>query len=309
MNTTRDPVAPKTPAAQADPEATQPLKAAFWMMGAIVSFSTMAVAGRAVAVELDTFELMLYRSIIGLCIVICVARLAGTLGTVRARRMPLHFMRNISHFAGQNLWFAAISLAPLAQVIAIEFTSPIWIVLLAPLVLGETLTRRRIAVAVIGFIGAMMVARPDMSAPETGVIFAALAAIGFAGSALFTKMLTRTESVTSILFWLTLMQFMFGALTASWDLDVVWPSLAVWPWVVLVSVTGLSAHFCLTAALTLAPAVTVMPLDFARLPVIAGIGILLYSEPLDPWVIAGASIIFSANYINILLEARKSRRA
>lgn len=309
MNTTRDPVAPKTPAAQADPEATQPLKAAFWMMGAIVSFSTMAVAGRAVAVELDTFELMLYRSIIGLCIVICVARLAGTLGTVRARRMPLHFMRNISHFAGQNLWFAAISLAPLAQVIAIEFTSPIWIVLLAPLVLGETLTRRRIAVAVIGFIGAMMVARPDMSAPETGVIFAALAAIGFAGSALFTKMLTRTESVTSILFWLTLMQFMFGALTASWDLDVVWPSLAIWPWVVLVSVTGLSAHFCLTAALTLAPAVTVMPLDFARLPVIAGIGILLYSEPLDPWVIAGASIIFSANYINILLEARKSRRA
>jgi len=292
---------------QTSPDAAEPLKAAIWMVGAIVSFSAMAVAGREVAVELDTFELMLYRSIIGFGIVITVARIMGTLGTVRVHRMPLHVMRNISHFAGQNLWFAAIGLAPLAQVVAIEFTSPIWIVLLAPLVLGEKLTGRRIAVAIIGFIGAMMVARPDLSAPETGMIFAALAAIGFAGSALFTKMLTRTESVTCILFWLTAMQAVFGAVMAGWDADVVWPSVSVWPWVVLVSVTGLSAHFCLTTALTLAPAVTVMPLDFARLPVIAGLGIWLYSEPLDPWVIAGAAVIFGANYINIVLEARKSR--
>ncbi len=278
------------------------------MSGAIVSFSLMAIAGRALSAELDTFELMFYRSVIGICIVLSIAALAGTAGTIRARQMPLHLMRNISHFAGQNLWFAAIGLAPLAQVVALEFTSPIWIVLLAPLVLGEKLTARRIGVAVIGFIGAMMVARPDMSLPQTGAIFAALAAIGFAGSALFTKLLTRTESVTSILFWLTLMQAVFGAVTAGYDGDLVWPSLAIWPWVVLVSVTGLSAHFCLTTALTLAPAVTVMPLDFARLPVIAGIGIVLYAEPLDFWVLTGAAVIFGANYINLFIEARQARR-
>ena len=290
------------------PQQDRPLKAALWMIGAIVSFSTMAIAGRGVAAELDTFELMLYRSIIGFGIVLSIASFAGTQGTIRVYAMKLHFARNLSHFAGQNLWFAAISMIPLAQVVALEFTLPIWVVLLAPLVLGEALTMRRITVAIIGFIGAMIVARPDMANPETGLIFAAIAAVGFAGSAIFTKLLTRTESVTSILFWLTLMQAMFGLIMAGWDAQITWPSLAIWPWVVLVAITGLAAHFCLTTALTMAPATIVMPLDFARLPVIALIGMTLYAEALDPWVMLGAAIIFGANYVNLYIESRQAPR-
>ncbi len=275
------------------------------MLGAIVSFSAMAVAGRAVAAELDTFELMMYRSFIGIALVVGIGAATGHLRDIRVTNMPLHIARNLSHFAGQNFWFAAITMIPLAQVIALEFTSPIWIALLAPIFLAEKLTRLRMLVAVLGFIGAMIVARPDFSNVEVGVLFALSAAIGFAGSAIFTKLLTRKEKITSILFWLTVMQAVFGVVCSAYDGDVAIPSAPLLPWVVLVSVTGLAAHFCLTTALAHAPATIVMPFDFARLPVIALIGVWLYAEALEWPVILGACIIFGANYLNIAAENRR----
>ncbi|MEM7471074.1 MAG: DMT family transporter [Pseudomonadota bacterium] len=285
-------------------EQTQPLKAALWMMGAIVSFSAMAIGGRAVAAELDTFELMMYRSFIGIMLVLAFASAFGTLRDIKTTQLGLHLSRNLSHFAGQNLWFAALSMIPLAQVVALEFTSPIWIMLLAPLFLSERLSARRVFVALVGFAGAMIVARPDFTNIQPGILLAAGAAIGFAGSAIFTKILTRTQKITSILFWLVVMQAALGVICSVWDGDVAWPSSAVIGWVGLVAVTGLAAHFCLTSALQLAPASVVMPCDFARLPVIALIGVWLYAEPLEWPVVLGACIIFGANYFNIFAESR-----
>ncbi len=105
---------------------SQPIQAAVWMIGAIGAFTSMAVSGRELASELDTFEIMLYRSVIGIAIVLLIGALAGTLGQINRRAIHIHLIRNISHFAGQNLWFFAIPLIPLTQVFALEFTSPIW---------------------------------------------------------------------------------------------------------------------------------------------------------------------------------------
>lgn len=275
------------------------------MIGAILSFSAMAVGGREVAAELDTFELMMYRSFIGLALVLSLSWAFGTIKDISSQKLGLHVLRNISHFAGQNLWFAALVMIPMAQVVALEFTSPIWITLLAPLFLSETLTRTRLIAAGLGFTGAMIVARPDFNQIDPGIVLAAGAAIGFAGSAIATKLLTRHEGITSIMFWMTVMQAVFGVICAGYDGDVVLPSLVILPWVILVALTGLAAHFCLTSALTHAPATLVMPLDFARLPVIALIGVWLYAEPFEWQILLGAIIIFSANYINILTETRR----
>jgi drug/metabolite transporter (DMT)-like permease len=103
------------------------------------------------------------------------------------------------------------------------------------------------------------------------------------------------------------MQAVFGIACASWDGDVTWPSLAIWPWVVAISFAGLGAHFCLTKALSLAPAIIVMPFDFARLPIIALIGALAYNEALDPWVFLGAAIIFGSNYLNLAAPSPTKR--
>ena len=280
------------------------IKAALWMTGCIASFSIMAVAGREVSSELDTFEIMMYRSLFGVIIVVAVALMAGTLQEVNRDNLGLHALRNVAHFTGQNLWFYAVTAIPLAQVFALEFTTPLWVIVLSPLILGERLTAMRALAAVMGFVGILIVARPDMDGINSGVITAASCAIFFALTIMLTKRLTRTQTITCILFYLTTMQLVLGVIAAGYDGDIAWPSAAALPYVILIGAAGLMAHFCMTNALVIAPATVVVPIDFIRLPVIAVIGMLLYSEPLDVWVFAGAVIIFAGNYMNILSETR-----
>jgi drug/metabolite transporter (DMT)-like permease len=281
------------------------LRAGLWMSGAIVSFCAMAVAGRSLAAEIDTFEMMLYRSLIGIGLVLAVGGLLGRLGEINAQSLGLHAVRNVFHFTGQNLWFFSLTFIPLAQVFALEFTSPLWVTLLAPLVLGERLTRTRVLAAALGFAGILIVARPGFTEINIGVLAAAASAIGFAGNILFTKKLTRTATITCILFWLTVMQAGLGLVTAGWDGDIAWPSAAAWPWIAVIGCAGLLAHLCLTNALMVAPATVVVPFDFIRLPVIAVIGMALYGEALDVFVFLGAAVIFAANYLSIWTESRR----
>ncbi|MFD3189131.1 DMT family transporter [Sedimentitalea sp. HM32M-2] len=294
------------------PSASAPLpmlRAALWMTGAIASFSSMAVAGREVSIALDTFEIMLYRSAIGLGIVVAVLGLTGKLHQISRQRLGGHLMRNLAHFTGQNLWFFAIASVPLAQVFALEFTSPLWVIVLSPLLLGERLTPVRALAALLGFAGILIVARPSPDTISIGVLAAASAAVFFAVTNICTKRLTRTESVGAIMFWLTAMQLLFGLVTAGFDGRIALPDPQTAPWLVIIALAGLLAHFCITNALAIAPATVVIPFDFARLPTIAVVGMLLYGEALDIWVFVGAAVIFVANYINIQAETRRIRVA
>tara|TARA_R110000850_G_scaffold49695_5_gene122416 strand:- start:5970 stop:6833 length:864 start_codon:yes stop_codon:yes gene_type:complete len=280
-------------------------KAALWMTGAIASFSFMAVAGRELSGEYDTFEIMLYRSLVGVIIVVGFTATKNRWHEVRTDQLGRHFIRNLFHFTGQNLWFYAVAVVPLAQVFALEFTSPLWVAILAPLLLGERMTRVRFLAAVMGFVGILIVTRPNIQTFDVGLITAAMAAICFALTNLLTKRLTRDNSIISILFFLTTIQLGFGLLAAGYDGDIALPNAGSLPFLVLVGCAGLLAHFCLTNALAIAPATVVVPLDFARLPAIAIIAMVLYDEPLEIWVFVGAAVIFTANYLNIWNETRK----
>ncbi len=283
------------------------LIAAAWMIGAISSFTLMAVAGRTVSVELDTFEIMLFRSLTGIVIVVGIATAKGKLSQIGRSRLGLHATRNIFHFAGQNLWFYAITVIPLAQVFALEFTTPIWVILLSPLILGERITSVGLVSAAIGFLGILIVARPDPANISWGLMAAAGCAVFFALTAIFTRKLTQTETITTILFYLTVMQAVFGLVCAGIDGDLAVPSATALPWVVLIGCAGLMAHFCLTKALSIAPASIVMPIDFVRLPTIAIVGMVLYHEPIEIWIFVGAALIFAANYLNISAAVRSAR--
>ncbi|WP_299768287.1 DMT family transporter [uncultured Tateyamaria sp.] len=283
------------------------LRAALWMTGSIASFSTMAVAGREVSDSLDTFEIMMYRSVVGILVVCAFALATGAWRSIKTDRLGTHLVRNVAHFTGQNLWFYAVTVIPLAQVFALEFTSPIWVIVLSPLILGERLTRVRALAAIMGFIGILIVARPDMAGINAGVITAASSAIFFALTIMLTKRLTRHEGITSILFWLTSMQLVMGIAMAGYDGDIALPDLQTGPWVFLIGCAGLLAHYCLTNALSIAPATVVVPIDFIRLPTIAVIGMLAYGEVIDVWVFVGAAVIFAGNYVNILVESRQSK--
>jgi drug/metabolite transporter (DMT)-like permease len=265
------------------------LVAAAWMTGAIASFSLLAVAARAVSPALDTFEIMLFRSGMGLLMVAAWLAATGRLREARPRRLDIHAARNVIHFAGQNLWFYALTVLPLAQVFALEFTSPLWVILLAPLFVGERLTGRALLAG--------------------GLVAAALCAVCFAVTSLVTKRLTRTQPVVAILFWLNAFQLLFSAVIVGWDGVAPVPTAAQLPWLLVIGVTGLAAHLCLTSALNAAPASVVMPLDFARLPVIAVVGWAFYAEALDPLVFAGAALILLGNLLTLRRAPQVAGRA
>jgi len=277
----------------------QPVKAALWMLGAIASFTLMAVAGRAVQVELTSFQLMFWRSLMGFAIIAALVLFSRAgLRQVRSAQPGLHLARNVFHFAGQNLWFYGIMAIPLSQLVALEFTMPLWVVLLAPLVLGERLTWRKIGLAALGFAGVLVVAQPGVQPVGLGHLAGLLAAVGFAMNLMLTKMLMRHDGVLCVLFWMTVSQAIFG-FALSFIGGFTWPSAALIPWLAVVGVTGLTAHYALTTALSLAPASVVAPMEFARLPIIALVGVAVYAEALDPFVFLGALIIFGANWLNL----------
>jgi drug/metabolite transporter (DMT)-like permease len=276
-----------------------PLTAALWMIGAMVSFSVMAIAGRELAGHLSTFEIMLYRSVIGFVIVVSVISITGRFYEIKTNRLWLHLLRNIAHFSGQNLWFLAVAFIPFSQLFALEFSTPIWVALLAPFFLNETLTRSRLAAVVFGFVGVLIVARPDVSAISPAILAAISCAVCFAGSMMATKKLTADQSTSCILFWLTAMQLVMAIGFTGYDGHVTLPQGINILWVGAVGLGGLTAHFCITKALSVAPAIIVMPLDFMRLPLVAVIGFLFYGEALEWPIMLGAVIILAANVVNL----------
>lgn len=276
--------------------APRPARAALWMAGAILSFTAMAVAGRAIQTELDSFELMFWRSLIGFFVICAVVLIYPV--RLRPTSPGLHLTRHAFHFAGQNLWFYGIMVIPLAQLVALEFTMPIWVVLLAPLVLGERLTARQLGCAVLGFAGIMIVAQPGVQPLSSGHLAGIACAVAFAINVLLTKRIMRDDAILCVLFWMTASQTVFGLVLAPWG-GFTWPSAAIWGWLVVVGLTGLSAHYALSSALGLAPVAIVSPMEFFRLPVIALVGVWLYAEAFDPFVALGGVVILTANWLNI----------
>ncbi|TNC51195.1 DMT family transporter [Rubellimicrobium rubrum] len=272
------------------------------MAGSVGSFSLLAIAGRQVSAAFDTFEIMFYRSGVGFLIVAALLAASGRLNEARPHRLGLHVLRNLIHFTGQNLWFYALAVIPLAQVFALEFTTPLWVLLMAPLVLGERLTGRGLLAGVIGFGGVLLVARPEFGNLDPGILAAALCAICFAITSMMTKRLTRTQPVTGILFWLNAFQLALATIAVGWDLEVPVPSAAQLPLFIIIGITGLAAHWCLTNALNVAPASVVMPMDFVRLPLIAVVGWALYGERLDMFVVLGAAMILGGNLLTLLRQ-------
>jgi drug/metabolite transporter (DMT)-like permease len=276
-----------------------PVAVALWMFGAIASFALMGVAGRELYAELDTFGILLLRSIIGLLVVVILLQIKGW-HHARTTRLPTQIMRNIVHYGGQFGWFFGISLLPLAQVFALEFTVPLWGLLLAAIFLKEQLTSARLVALGLGLLGVIVILRPGLIPINVAVVAVLASAMCYAITHITTKSLIVTDSPLAILFYMTLVQLPIG-IVAAWSTFTV-PSLALWPWAIIVGLTALTAHYCLAEALARGDAAVVLPIDFLRLPVIAVVAALVYGEPIDIWLFAGAALMVAGNLYNLRAE-------
>ena len=278
-------------------------RAVLWMVGTLVSFATMAIAVRELTDTINSFEIVFLRTSVALAIILGTVLFRGW-KTISTNHLRLHIFRNSIHYIGNLTWIVGVSLIPLAQVFALEFSIPIWVAIFAVLFLKEKLTIGKIIAISCGFLGVLVILRPGLITIDQGSLAVLCAAFCFATANVITKSLSKTDQPLTILFLMFIMQLPISAIGAYF----VWTS-PVWadcPWILLVGIMSLTAHYCMTRAITLADVTVVIPIDFMRMPIIAIIGFYLYSEPFSIWIFLGAVLIFSGNYFNIYHERKKT---
>lgn len=272
-------------------------KAALWMAGWLSLMLLMSVAGRAATIEIDIFQIMELRAIIGLALLWPLVHAAGGLRAMKSDVLGQHIGRNVVHYFAQYAWLLALTMIPLAQLISIEFTMPVWTAIFAGLFLGERIGGLKIVSIVLGILGVAIIVRPGLDHLDPGQLIALVMAVGFGISVTMVKGLTRHDSVVRIMFWMLVIQGLIGLLPALWVWR--WPSAEAWAWIVVIAACGTFSHYCMAKAMTYADATIVIPMDFLRVPLSAALGYLLYSEMLDVWTVAGAALILFGNLLNL----------
>lgn len=273
-----------------------------WMAGWLLQMLVIAIAGREALRALNVFQVMEFRSVVGILLLLPLIHRAGGWAHLRTRHLLPHVTRNLVHYVAQAGWFFALTLIPLAEVVAIEFTTPIWTAILATIFLGERMNVSRILAVALGLIGVVVIVRPGLDTISTGQLIALLAAVAFGVSVVMVKSLTRTDTPLQIIFWMTVVQSIAGLVPAIavWT----WPDAATWGWLLVVAVCGTFSHYCMARAMLYADATIVVPMDFLRVPLTALAGWLLYAERMDLLAVLGAAMILGGNLLNLRSPAK-----
>ncbi|NQV81603.1 MAG: DMT family transporter [Alphaproteobacteria bacterium] len=283
----------------------QPVVAALYMLAATVLFSIMVASVRHVSSEVDSFEIVFFRNLLGIFIIGPIVARRG-LGFLRTSRLRLYAWRAAFGLGSMFMWFYAITVTPIAEAVALSFTSPLFVTVIAVFLLHEKVGTPRWVATAIGFGGAMIVLRPGIAEVTTGHMLLIASSILMAVSIVSIKMLARTEPPERIVAYMVIIFTPVSLIPALFVWE--WPSLNAWFWLVVVAGAGTFAHIAFTRALSKADASAVMPLDFMRLPATAVIGYLAFSEIPDVWTFTGAVVIFVSS-IYIARRENQDRKA
>ncbi len=277
------------------------------MSGALASFCILAIGARELSGELSIAQSLCIRSAIGLILLSCIylirsryfkkRSLEKTSKQQKIKVIKLHLFRNTSHFLAQYGWFFGIGLLPLAEVFALEFTVPIWTMLIASLFLNEKVTQNKLLAITLGTLGVLVIVKPGYALIDYASIVVLGSAVCFAISHTTTKRLSTTESPINILLYMCIIQLPIGLLLSisTW----VWPHGEQWLWLVVIGLSALSAHYCLAKAMQYAEITTIITLDFFRLPLIAMVGVAFYSEKLELALLLGGGLMLIGNLIGV----------
>lgn len=271
--------------------------ATFWMIGALASFCLMAIGARELSGAISTFEVLFFRSLIGLFVVVGLLMISKNTAALASQKLGKHIFRNLFHFAGQYGWFIGIGLLPFAEVFALEFTVSIWTLIIAILFLKETLTARKVIALILGLLGVVVIVRPGYEIIDVASFVVLGSALCFAIAHTTTKSLASTEKPMTILFYMCIVQLPIGLIFALFEWR--WPTSFQWVWITVIGLAALTAHFCMTKAMQHAEVTTVITLDFLRLPLIALVGVLFYGEALELALLLGGAIMLASNLVSL----------
>ncbi len=277
-----------------------------WMLAAGLLFVLLNAVLRLLAQQLEPLVVQFLRNASGVVVMLPFIARAG-LAAYRPSGLGGQVWRGAVHTAGLTLWFMAVPHVPLAEITALGFTTPLFIMLGAAVFLRERMVAARWVAALAGFAGVLIVVAPALggaSGPWPLVLLAA--APLFAASFLITKALTRRDQPHVIVAWqsLTVALFTLPMALLRWE----WPTAEQWGWVLLSGVLGTAGHLCLTRAFALADLSVTQPVKFLELVWSVLLGLAIWGEVPGPAALAGGAVIFAATSWIARREARGEAR-
>ena len=261
-----------------------------WMLGFIINISIMAISIRELSLKYTSFEIQNFRNIFSIIIIILIFMVTKNTN-LNTFQLKNNFIRNIFHFIGQSAWTWGLTVLPLAVVFSLEFTMPIWAVIIAIVLLKEKITLNKIFFLIIGLIGTLIIFMPDTKYIGFYNIIVLCSAITYAIAHNFTKKLTTTDSILSILFFMSIIQLPFSLVGSLIIGNLQYNIMMEIPLIILLTITSLLAHYSLSSALKYSDASIVLPIDYIRLPLIVFIGWYYYDEKISTNVVIGSILI------------------
>ena len=261
-----------------------------WMLGFIINITIMAIIIRELSIKYSSFEIQNFRNIFGIIIILSIYLFKNN-AQIRTYQIKTNLIRNIFHFIGQSAWTWGLTVLPLAVVFSIEFTMPIWAAIISLIIFKEKITLNKIFFLIIGLLGTWIILMPDSKYLGLYNIVVLCSAITYAIAHNFTKKLTNTDSILSILFFMSIIQLPFSIIGSLIVGELHYNIIKETPIIILLTITSLLAHYCLSSALKNSEASIVLPIDYIRLPLILFIGWYYYGEVISSNTLTGSILI------------------
>jgi len=275
-----------------------------WMLAAAVFFAGLNNAVRLGSTQVHVFEVVFFRNFFNLIFMLPWLMRIG-LGALKTERLGLHALRSGFGLFSMFLQFSALALMPLAEATAISFSSPLFAMIGAALVVGEKVRARRWAAIAVGFLGVALVLRPGLAAISLPALMMLLGSSVVGAGFTCVKLLSRTESPNVMVFFMGLFMAPVSLIPALFVWQ--WPSATGWLYLVAVGTCATLAHLCFNRAFAATEASAVLPFDYLRLPLVALYAYILFGEVPDIWTWAGAGMIVAANLYIAQREAALAR--
>jgi len=263
----------------------------------------MVVFIRKASENLHVLEVVFFRNLLAVIVMLPILRSTG-LAAIKMKNKKLFFIRAFVGAIGMIAGFTCLTLIPLAQATAISFSQPLFITIGATLFLGEIIKARRIAAIIVGVIGMLIIVQPGFSGFSFGIILAIISALALSINALIVKKLTLTDTPQAIIMWMVIMLIPITLITAIpvWE----WPNLVTWLYLWGIAILGTMAHFAWTKSYAIAEITSLEPIGFIKLPIIALLGWMIFSEIPGTWTWVGGFIIFMST---IYISHRETKAA
>ncbi len=280
---------------------TSNLRGILFMLAAVATFSMMDVCLKLLSPHYPAMQVAALRGLTSLPLVLTWIALSGGFRQVVSRRWRLHLLRGVLAVAMLAAFAYALRELPLAEAYSLFFVAPLLVTALAVPLLGEHVGAKRWAAILIGLAGVLVVLRPDtgrmFNLGSLAVLFAALA---YAISAITVRVLGRTESTQSMVFWMIVLLSMF-ATAAAWH-DWVALRVADWPILLGLAISGALGQYAITEAFKNSDASVVVPFDYTALIWGIAFDALIWHTTPDRMMLVGAAIIVGSGIYLIRRE-------